>query len=494
MFRSLAHKHPDDDRPKRLVHHTPLKRWSPITREERKETRAFVDRLVAFPHLTVGTSVFLAWGYLVQLVLGWPISFLLPPSAGGSYLATEILGERLGWLDADLVMAGEGWRLLSCTMLHGSLLHVAGNALVLYFLGRIVENLYGRAAFLVTYVGAGAAGAALSISTGIEHSIGASGAILGMLGVTFVLGLKHKDAIPKPLRDYFRTDMWVFVFLVGLLSLLPFVDWAGHLGGFLFGVLIGAVWPPRAIVGRPNPQAAQIQMAAAGAALGVFLFAAAVVGSRIPTVQDYLPNEDLHAMYAAIDRDDPEAVKRIADRLEDKFEGKPELQHALGQVFSSVGDYDRSLACYRAFENLAGDAIANDTWENDVAWVLFVGWPDDRTKVREGMRRVRKALREEPDDPAMLNTLSYGQVLSGKAKEGEELSAELMGNKILAQDRQVDVYIHILTLLALDRGDEALEEWNEYAPDFPAGEVIRYGDIARIKDRAEAELRAAELL
>lgn len=492
MFPPLARQLPEDDRPKRLVHHAPLKRWSPITREERKATRAFVDRLVQFPHLTVGTSIFLCWAYLVQLVVGWPITLFLPPSAAGQALSTGVLGERLGWLDPDLVLLGEGWRLLSCTMLHGSVLHVAGNALVLYFLGRIVENLYGRAAFLVTYVGAGAAGAAMSVATGINHSVGASGAILGMLGVTFVLGLKHRDAIPKPLRDYFRTDMWVFVILVGLLSLLPFVDWAGHLGGFLWGVLIGAVWPAQALVGEPSPRRAQLQQVAAGAAVGAFLFSVGVVGSRIPTVKDALP--DLFPLYAAAERSDTDAVRRIADELEVRFEDEPEMQVRLGMVFFEVEEYERSLANYRAYEELGEDLLPAEVFENQVAWVLFVGWPDDRAKVREGMRRIRIALRERPDDAGMRNTLSYGQVLSGKAEEAEALAAELMEAKMLASERQADVYIHILALLALDRGDEALAEWNKYAPDFPARPGPELAGIGSIKDRAEAQLRTAELL
>ncbi len=483
----------DDGRPRRLVHHGRLKRWSPISREERKATRAFVDRLTEFPYLTLGTSVFLGWAYLVQLVLGWPPTMILPPSGGGAELVARVLGDRLGWLDAELVLAGEGWRLLSCTMLHGSLLHVAGNALVLYFLGRIVENVYGRGAFLVTYVGAGAGGAALSIAVSGENSLGASGAILGMLGVTFVLGLKHRNGIPKPLRDYFRTDMWVFVILVAALSALPFVDWGGHLGGFLFGVAVGVLWPPRLLVGPPSEAAANAQRIAAGAALGAFVFAAAVVGTRIPGAPDALPNEDLHALTAALDRGDTGAVNRIAGRLETRFADEPALQLYVGQVFTSVGEYERAVAAYAAFEESAGDAILDDSWQNDLAWALFVGWPDDSAKVREGLRRVRRALKEDPDLPAFLNTLAYGQVLHGDLVEGEETARALMENKVFKADRQVDVYIHILALEGLGRGDEALEEWLEYAPGFPTGDP-RYRDIERIKDRAEGALRDAKLL
>ena len=59
-----------------------------------------------------------------------------------------------------------------------------------------------------------------------------------MLGVCLAFGFRYRSRIPSALRDYFGLDMWVFVLLVAAFSALPMVDWAGHLGGFLWGLIV----------------------------------------------------------------------------------------------------------------------------------------------------------------------------------------------------------------------------------------------------------------
>ena len=93
-----------ENEPRRLVHHTPLRRWSPISKAERRETRRFVEKLVEFPYLTAGTVALLVWFYLVQLAFDWPIALLFPDTSGLSAdLAMNAIGHRMGWLDPELV-------------------------------------------------------------------------------------------------------------------------------------------------------------------------------------------------------------------------------------------------------------------------------------------------------------------------------------------------------------------------------------------------------
>ena len=483
-----------DGRPRRLVHHAPLKRWSPISREERRRTRAFVRRLTEFPYLTLGLVVFLCWGFVVQLILGWPFTLFLPPSSAGDALLTEALGSQLGWLDAGAVRAGEGWRLVSATLLHGSLLHVVGNCAVLYFLGRIVENVYGRSAFLVAYVGAGVAGTGLSVVVSGNNSLGASGAILGMLGASVALGLRHKEQIPKPLRDYFGTDMWVFVLLVGAMSLLPFVDWAGHLGGFLWGLGVGLVWPPEMLTGRPSPRARAAGSALAGVALGALVFTSIVVGQRIADLGERMPSEDLRSFVAAWERDDSEALVRIARGMSDRYVDSPQMQYELGRVFLTAGEFDLSVEAFGRFEHKAKDRMPDERWQNDVAWAMFLASPDDAESVDEGLRRVRLALAEDRKEPAFRNTLAYGLLLDGDYAAAEALSRELMDAKDADEEAQEDAWIHIPALAALGRGDEAVAEYERFAAVFPEEPGLSLLGIAVIKERAEGELRIQGLI
>ena len=109
---------------------------------------------------------------------------------------------------------------------------------------------------------AGAAGAGLSVVVSGHDSLGASGAILGMLGAAVVFGVRYRGEIPKALRDFFGIDLWFFVLMVAVLSLFPFVDWAGHLGGFLWGVFVGLTWPARMVTGPPTVLGRTVQSSA----------------------------------------------------------------------------------------------------------------------------------------------------------------------------------------------------------------------------------------
>ena len=80
----------------------------------------------------------------------------------------------------DLEVAGEYWRLMSATLLHGSLDHLVGNAIALFILGMVCEHAFGRGQFVVLYVASGLAGSLVSLMTSPGPSVGASGAISGV--------------------------------------------------------------------------------------------------------------------------------------------------------------------------------------------------------------------------------------------------------------------------------------------------------------------------
>ena len=479
---------PTPEPPRRVVNHAPLRRWSPLTRQERAEARDFVERLVRRPWLTWAVVAVLVWFFLVQLVLGWPLYLLLPSGdALDEQLAMEFLGQRLGILTAEGVAAGEIWRLVSATLLHGSLLHLVGNVAVLYMLGRLVENAYGRAAWLVTYVGAGASGAALSVVASGHDSLGASGAILGMLGAAVVFGVRYRGEIPKALRDFFGIDLWFFVVVVAALSLFPFVDWAGHLGGFLWGALVGLLWPARMVTGPPRALAQTLQSAAAGLATAALLATLVVVGQRITNLDEELPERDLRALRSAIEDDDVAAQVAVGERLRERYGELLGVQVLTRQVFIVAGRWDLAREAGEAVEARWPEVTERaEYWNNDSAWVLFRGFGEDPDAVKDGLVRVRKALQESPEEHAVRNTLALGLLLDGQADRAEEVLSELMKGAS-RDDAKDDVFMHVLALLELGRGPEALREYEAWAPDFPDAELRVEAEVALI----ERGLRAA---
>lgn len=140
--------------------------------------------------------------------------------------------DRLGSLSPLRVRDGEYWRLVSCTFLHGNLIHLGFNCLFLYDFGRLSEPLLSRWRFLTVYAATGLGGSLTSYLVLGANSVGASGALCGLIGALFSHSIRHEDRL---LRDaLIRT-----VIFIALISMLPFVDWAGHAGGFVVGGVFG---------------------------------------------------------------------------------------------------------------------------------------------------------------------------------------------------------------------------------------------------------------
>src|SRR6516164_9381033 len=114
---------------------------------------------------------------------------------------------RLGACFGPSIFVGHQWyRLVTAMFLHGGLIHIGFNMMVLMDLGPIVEEVYGSARFLFAYVVMGVVGFLLSALTG-HFSVGASGAILGLVGILIALTTKRGGVQMKEMRS--RLISWV---------------------------------------------------------------------------------------------------------------------------------------------------------------------------------------------------------------------------------------------------------------------------------------------
>lgn len=145
---------------------------------------------------------------------------------------------------------GEWFRVMSAPFLHGGLVHVALNGLVLLWGGSLLERMLGRAWFAAIYAVSGVTGGLMSLAINDASivSVGASGALMGLMACLFVTSF-HFD--PGPVRTRLRTA----ALEVLIPSMLPIVtavtgqrvDFAAHLGGAIGGGLLALVvlviWP-----------------------------------------------------------------------------------------------------------------------------------------------------------------------------------------------------------------------------------------------------------
>jgi membrane associated rhomboid family serine protease len=134
------------------------------------------------------------------------------------------------------IAQGEWWRLLTSTLLHGSILHLLFNMYALYWLGPQLERSLGHVRFAALYILSALGGSVASywFSDLRTVSVGASGAIFGLITATIVIGRET------------RTDVSQLVVLLGLNVVIGFlqpgIDWRAHYGGAITGAAIAFIY------------------------------------------------------------------------------------------------------------------------------------------------------------------------------------------------------------------------------------------------------------
>lgn len=141
-----------------------------------------------------------------------------------------------------LVESNEWWRLVTAMFLHGGLIHIGFNMMALMQFGPAVEEAYGSARFLFLYVFTGAFGFLASSFTG-HFSLGASGAILGLVGVMLAITTKRGGSYMLALRSRLITSV-VILFVMGFSGFMSMDNFA-HGGGLAAGFVLGKIFADR---------------------------------------------------------------------------------------------------------------------------------------------------------------------------------------------------------------------------------------------------------
>lgn len=139
----------------------------------------------------------------------------------------------LGANNRELVLSGEVWRLITCAFLHGSLIHLMVNMYSLYIIGSQVETYIGKWRYIFIYLLSALMGSLLSITvTGNSISIGASGAIFGLMGSLLYFGYHYRLYLANTLTSQLIPVILINLFLGFSMS---GIDNAAHIGGLIGG-------------------------------------------------------------------------------------------------------------------------------------------------------------------------------------------------------------------------------------------------------------------
>ncbi|HSH80353.1 MAG TPA: rhomboid family intramembrane serine protease [Herpetosiphonaceae bacterium] len=152
---------------------------------------------------------------------------------------------QLGAKYGPAIDAGEYWRFLTPIVLHGGLVHLLFNSYALYALGPMTEGAFGSGRFLAIYLLAGLAGSIASYMTSPGLSIGASGAIFGLIGALGAFYFSVRSFIGA---EASRRQIIELVTMAGINIFIglsvPAVDNAAHIGGLVMGTVAGLALAP----------------------------------------------------------------------------------------------------------------------------------------------------------------------------------------------------------------------------------------------------------
>jgi membrane associated rhomboid family serine protease len=358
------------------------------------------------PRGPVATRVLL----LATLGVATTIAFVLD---GATDVGTLM---RSGAMVRGLVDNGELWRLVTFNFVHVGGIHLILNVIVLYFLGRLAEDLFGpwRTAAIFALAGVGSAVASyLAVPAGI--SAGASGAIFGLLGAVFIeLSLQRRHH-----RLAWTRGVWgsLAVFTVAQIAVgfvYPVTDQWAHGAGLAIGTVVGIALSPHARWAKVGEHVARVVTVA----FAIAVIASFVLVARTSIADSFASLPAERRKTATISAVVPTTWGRAKDELFD-----PDLATwMLAKRFPSEGTVEAQVDAWRADEEKR--AVANKFEQVAVAQSSIIplpaGWVGSELVALlpdplEGHQRFRVVVAGRPDPAGIILVSLYVPETVGRA-------------------------------------------------------------------------------
>ena len=158
------------------------------------------------------------------------------------FIVPKLLGEYLNVIsqfcvNGDLIRSGEYYRLITGIFLHSGIFHLLFNCYALYVIGAQIESFLGKYKYLIIYFFSGIMGGLFSITFGDYSSIGASGAIFGLMGSLVYFGYHYRVYLGNVLKSQI-IPLIALNLLLGFMMRDEGIDNFAHIGGLIGGAMI----------------------------------------------------------------------------------------------------------------------------------------------------------------------------------------------------------------------------------------------------------------
>ncbi|MFD2147910.1 rhomboid family intramembrane serine protease [Mucilaginibacter antarcticus] len=197
----------------------------------------FVTPILVLANITI---FIITVAFFIAMLLVYAIKAQAHPGGQHIYEHLEDIYLSLGFSNRRQVLNGQVWRLISNTFLHFSFMHLAGNMVVLIYIGSLLERKLGRWNYLLLYLLTGICASITSVvwrDQGV--AAGASGAIFGLFGILLAL-LSTKFYEPSARRALLISTA-IFVGYIILPKGNNRIDHAAHFGGLISGYIFGQI-------------------------------------------------------------------------------------------------------------------------------------------------------------------------------------------------------------------------------------------------------------
>ena len=172
--------------------------------------------------------------YITYFLIAVNIIFYVVPMLLGSDVYQYIIDAYC--IHGPSIRAGQYYRLLTGIFLHGSIVHLLFNCYALYVLGGQIESFFGKFKYIIIYLFSGLTGSLLSITlSGNVGSIGASGAIFGLMGALLYFGYHYRVYLGNVIKSQI-VPLILLNLAIGFIS--SGIDNWGHIGGLIGGIVI----------------------------------------------------------------------------------------------------------------------------------------------------------------------------------------------------------------------------------------------------------------
>ena len=188
---------------------------------EKNQTNANKAEEIFKPKVPIVTYILLGINilvFIIMYILGYRDSIINDFAVYGPY-----------------IRAGEYYRLLTGAFLHADFFHILFNGYALYVIGRQMESFLGKTKYTIIYLGSAIFASLFSISFSNNPSIGASGAIFGLMGSMLYFGYHYRVYLGNTLKSQI-IPLIIFNLLLGFT--ISGIDNFGHIGGLIGGLLI----------------------------------------------------------------------------------------------------------------------------------------------------------------------------------------------------------------------------------------------------------------